>query len=57
MDFTWNVLADFEVEQIINGNQITLCVDDEKVIGKSFVLQKTIRKRVALYVRLILQRK
>ena len=37
--FTWNVLADFEVEQIVNGNQITLCVDDEKVIGKTFVLQ------------------
>ena len=37
--FTWNVLADFEVEQIINGNQITLCVDNEKVIGSTFVLQ------------------
>ena len=37
--FTWNVLADFEVEQIINGNQITLCVDDEKVAGNIFVLQ------------------
>ena len=37
--FTWNVLADFEVEQIVNGNQITLCVDDEKVIGSTFVLQ------------------
>ena len=39
MAFTWNVLADFEVEQIINGNQITLCVDNEKVIGSTFVLQ------------------
>ena len=37
--FTWNVLADFDVEQIINNNQITLCVDDEKVIGSTFVLQ------------------
>lgn len=37
--FAWNVLADFEVEQIINGNQITLCVDDEKVAGNIFVLQ------------------
>ena len=37
--FTWNVLTDFEVEQIINGNQITLCVDDEKVIESTFVLQ------------------
>lgn len=37
--FTWNVLADFAVEQIINGNQITLYVDNEKVIGSTFVLQ------------------
>lgn len=37
--FTWNVLADFEVEQIINGSQITLCVDDEKMDGNRFVLQ------------------
>ena len=40
--FTWNVVSDFEVEQIINGSQITLCVDDEKVIGKSFVLQAVV---------------
>ena len=39
MAFTWNVLTDFDVEQIINGNQITLCVDDEKVAGNIFVLQ------------------
>lgn len=32
-------IPDFEVEQIINDNQITLCVDDEKVIGSTFVLQ------------------
>lgn len=37
--FTWNVLADFEVEQNINGSQITLCVDDEKMDGNTFVLQ------------------
>ncbi len=37
--FAWNVLADFEVEQIVNENQITLCVDDEKVAGSTFVLQ------------------
>ena len=37
--FTWNVVSDFEVEQIINGSQITLCVDDEKMDGNTFVLQ------------------
>ncbi len=37
--FTWNVIADFNVDQSINGNQITLCVDDEKVAGSTFVLQ------------------
>lgn len=39
MAFTWNVIADFNVDQSINGNQITLCVDDEKVAGSTFVLQ------------------
>lgn len=37
--FTWNVVSDFNVDQVINGNQITLCVDDEKVAGSTFVLQ------------------
>ena len=37
--FTWNVLAGFEVEQITSENQIMLCVDNEKVIGSTFVLQ------------------
>ena len=44
--FTWNVLADFDVEQIINNNQITLCVDDEKVIGSTFVLQVIVDSNV-----------
>lgn len=44
--FTWNVLADFEVEQIINGNQITLCIDDEKVAGNTFVLQAIVDNNV-----------
>jgi len=44
--FTWKVLADFEVEQIINGNQITLCIDDEKVAGNTFVLQAIVDNNV-----------
>ena len=44
--FTWNVLAGFEVEKIINDNQIALCVDDEKVIGSTFVLQVIVDNNV-----------
>ncbi len=39
MAFTWHIVSDFEVEQIVNGNQITLCVDDEKAIDSTFILQ------------------
>ena len=34
--FTWDVVSDFEVEQIVNGNQITLCADDERAAGSTF---------------------
>lgn len=37
--FVWNVVSDFNVEQSINGNQITLCVDDENTIDSTFMLQ------------------
>jgi len=37
--YGWNVVSDFDVMQIINGNQIELFVDDEDVISSSFLLQ------------------
>lgn len=39
VDFSWNVISDFEVAQKIDGNIITLLVDDENCIGSSFLLQ------------------
>lgn len=39
VDFSWNVVSDFEVAQKIDGNTITLLVDDEDCIGSSFLLQ------------------
>lgn len=38
-DFTWNVVADFEVDQEIDGNKIKLCVENEDLIGEKFKLQ------------------
>lgn len=38
-DFTWNIIADFVVDQEINGNQIDLYVEDEDLVDEKFVLQ------------------
>lgn len=47
VDFTWNVVSDFAVEQIINGNQIKLRVkDDENLIGNTFLLQVIVEESV-----------
>lgn len=47
VDFTWNVVADFEVEQTINGNQIKLRVkDNENLIGNTFLLQVIVEESV-----------
>lgn len=37
--YSWNVVSDFHVEQEINNNEIELFVDDEELIGSSFLLQ------------------
>ena len=39
VNFSWNVVSDFGVNQMIDGNTITLLVDDEDCIGSSFLLQ------------------
>ena len=39
--FSWNVISDFDsglIEQTISGNTIKLSVDDENIIGCSFIL-------------------
>lgn len=42
VDFSWNVISDFDVgliNQVVNENTIKLSVDDESLIGGSFLLQ------------------
>ena len=39
IDYRWNIVADFDVKQTINDNKITISVDDENLIGGSFLLQ------------------
>lgn len=39
VEFTWNVVSDFMVEQVIDGNTIELYVEDEDAIGSTFLLQ------------------
>lgn len=37
--YSWNIVSDFSVEQIITDNKIKLKVKDESLIGLSFLLQ------------------
>ena len=37
--YSWNVAADFEVSQEVKNNKITLLVEDDSLIGESFLLQ------------------
>lgn len=39
VDFSWNVVSDFEVGQVVNGNEIELLVEDEELIDSSILLQ------------------
>lgn len=39
VDFSWNVISDFTVEQSIDRNKIELKVDDDSFIDESFILQ------------------
>lgn len=37
--YDWNVVSDFDVLQTVDGNKIELCVEDERLIDSSFLLQ------------------
>lgn len=50
VDFSWNVAADFDVEQIISNNTIKLSVDDEDSIGFSFLLSVIVDDNVIAQV-------
>ena len=39
MDFSWNIVSDFEVGQTVNGNEIELLVEDEEFVDSSILLQ------------------
>ena len=39
VNFSWNVVSNFTVEQNVDGNKIELKVDDDSFIDESFILQ------------------
>lgn len=53
VDYTWHIIADFDVElieQTIIGNTIKLFVDDDSLIGESFLLSATVDDKVIVQV-------
>lgn len=43
VDFTWKIVSDFAVDQQVSKNTITLLVDDQNNIGRSFSLQVIVK--------------
>lgn len=39
INFSWNIDADFNIEQFVDNNQITLSTNNEYLVGSSFILQ------------------
>lgn len=48
VNFIWNVVSNFEVEQIVTDNKIKLRVNDNSCIGENFVLQCIINDTVVV---------
>ena len=46
VDFSWSVVSDFEVGQVVNGNEIELLVEDEELIDEKFKLQVLVNENV-----------
>lgn len=46
VEFTWNVISDFDVKQTVKDDLLTLLVDDENCIGSSFLLQVIVGENV-----------
>ena len=46
VNFQWNVVSDFKVIQNTYDNKIDLFVDDEELIGSSFLLQISISRKI-----------
>ena len=51
VDYHWNVIADFDVKQTIMNNQITVSVNDENLIGNTFLVQVITTNKVAAEIR------
>lgn len=47
-DYSWNVVSDFtdQIEQVITDNKIRLTVDNEDLVGETFVLQVLVNSDV-----------
>lgn len=43
VDFTWKIVSDFAVDQQVSKNTITLLVDDQNNIGRTFSLQVIVK--------------
>lgn len=39
VDFTWNIVSDFDIEKTINNNEIELYIEDEDLADEKFKLQ------------------
>ena len=39
VDFSWSFVSDFEVGQVVNGNEIELLVEDDEFVDSSILLQ------------------
>ena len=46
VNYQWNILSDFEVKHTIVDNKITISVNDENLIGGSFLVQIVVNKTV-----------
>ena len=51
VDYHWNIVADFDVKQTIMNNQITVSVNDENLIGNTFLVQVIAINKVAAEIR------
>ncbi len=46
VNYHWNIVADFDAKQTVNDNKITISVNDENLIGGSFLLQTIVNETV-----------
>lgn len=46
VDYHWNIVSNFEVKQTLSENKITVSVNDEDLIGSSFLIQMVINNIV-----------